>query len=115
MKKLIILAVLLVASQVFAEGLLQQTENMKDIQGAAPNGYLSQVLTVNSTTIDMSSNLWWGMYAPTACKFRLLPTTAKAAYPAFTMPATTLTGFLVNKNTKFVNFSGCTSGELYRH
>lgn len=112
MKKLII-ALLLLPTLAFAT-LLQKDSNGYVMQGAAPDGTLSQTLTVNSVTIDMSSNLWWGLYAPTACKVRLMPTTAKASYPTFTAPINTLTQRYINKLTPFVNFSGCTNGELQR-
>jgi hypothetical protein len=113
MKKLILI-LLLIPTISFAT-LLSKDGNGNIVQGAAPDGLLSQTLTINSATIDMSSNLWWGLYAPTACKVRLMPTTAKGAYPTFTAPVNTLTQRYINRNTPFVNFSGCTSGELQRH
>jgi len=92
MKRALILSVFMLCLAVtgaFAIGDLPTTTNGSWIQGPAPNGLLSQFLTVNSTTIDMSNNTWWSIMAPAAgCKYRILPTTAKGSYPAFTAPAT---------------------------
>jgi len=113
--KTLILAILLIASTAFAGGALEKdASNQLAIQGFAPNGLLSQVLTVNSTTIDMSNSLYWSLYSTTACKYRMMPTSAKGAYPQFTVPASERIGFVINRNTAFTNFSGCPSGELSR-
>jgi hypothetical protein len=82
------------------------------IQGAAPNGLLSEILTVASKTI--SKVLYWEVYNPATdgCKWRTMPTAAKGAYPQFTIPVATAKGYIVNKATPFVNFSGCTNGQL---
>ena len=115
MKKLITLALVLMATAAFAGGTLERDgSNSAIIQGYAPDGLKSQILTVNSTTIDMTNDLYWSLYSTTACKFRQMPTSAKGAYPQFTVPASERIGFVVHKNTKFVNYSGCTSGELNR-
>lgn len=114
MKKLIIAAILLITSSAFAAGVIQTDGQGQAIQGGAPNGFLSQLLTVNSTTVDMTNNIYWSLYSTTACKYRIMPTTAKGVYPAFTIPASERVSFVVNQNTKFINFSGCTSGELSR-
>ena len=98
-----------------AGGLLEKDGDNRPVNGAAPNGLYSAILTVNSTTTDMSGDIWWGVYAPsTGCKFRLTPTAAKGSYPAFTVPDGQVFGFIVNKATPFLNLSGCTSAERYR-
>jgi len=118
MKRALILSVFMLCLAVtgaFAIGDLPTTTNGSWIQGPAPNGLLSQFLTVNSTTIDMTNNTWWSIMAPAdGCKYRLLPTTAKAAYPAFTAPTAQAMGKLVNNLTPFANFSGCALAELER-
>lgn len=95
-------------------GGLQQDVTTNVVQGPAPNGTLSQILTVASTTVDATGSIWWGLYAPADCKYRLMPTSAKASYPQHTAPGGSLTGRVVNSATPFVNFSGCTGGELQR-
>lgn len=114
LRSVLTVALVLVVSAGYAASPLERDADRNVIQGPAPNGLLSQILTVNSTTIDMSKTTWWGLYAPTACKYRLMPTSAKGAYPQFTVPEAQTTSMLVNRNTKFVNYSGCTSGELSR-
>lgn len=117
MKKIMaVLIVLALATNVFAAGgLMEPDGNRRPINGAAPNGLYSVIMTVNSATIDLSDDLWWGVYAPSAgCKFRLLPTSAKGSYPAFTVPDGQLFGFVVNRATPFLNLSGCTLAERYR-
>ena len=110
MKKLAI-ALVLIATSCFAGGL--EIVDRIPVQGAAPNGFLSRLLTVNSTTIDLSKNIWWGLYAPsTGCKYRIMPTSAKGSYPQFTAIDGTITSRVRNSATKFVNFSGCTLAEL---
>lgn len=107
---------ILVASSASAnKGLLELDGNRIPVQGAAPNGLYSAIMTVASTTISVVDDAWWGIYAPTTgCKFRLLPTSAKGSYPAFTVPDGQVFGFVVNKATPFLNLSGCTLAERYR-
>ena len=114
MKKLIIMCSVLIASSAFAAGVLTSDQAGRVIQGAAPSPYLQQVLTVNSTTINVDGTLWWSLYAPAACKYRVLPTSAKGNYPAFTVPATTPVSQVLHNSTLFVNFSGCALAELSR-
>ena len=115
MKKLIIIMIVLASCNAFAAGVLQRDMGLAPVQMAAPNPYESQLLTVYSTTIDVSANIGWVLYSPTACKFRVLPTSAKSTFPAFTAPALATTSQAVHTNTKFANFSGCASGELSRY
>lgn len=111
MKKLII-ALIFIPSLALAGGAFQTDDNSRPIQGAAPNGLLSQILTIASTPINLVGKMWWSITSPTACKYRLTPTTAKGAYPQFTVYADTPTGWVVNSNTPFLNLSGCTNGQL---
>ena len=114
MKRLIVLALVLVATSAFAVSEPEKRGGIP-IQGFAPNASYQQILTVASTTIDISDNLWWGIYAPTACKYRLMPTSAKGTYPQFTVPATSPMGMVIHRaSTSFLNLSGCTSGEFSR-
>lgn len=115
MKFLAILLVIVPAT-VFAAGtgMLEKDLNGYAIQGGAPNGELSQTLTVASTTVDGTGSIWWALYAPVDCKVRIMPTTAKSTYPQFTAVGGVLTSRLVNRTTAFINFSGCAGGELQR-
>lgn len=122
MKKLILVTFIMAAMTAVTAfagngGTLEKDQNVQLIQGAAPNGFLSQILTVNSTTIDMRTNLWWGMYTPSTtatCKFRILPSTSKGSYPAFTAPGGERVAYVVHNLTRYVNYSGCTNSELMR-
>lgn len=84
------------------------------VQGAAPNGLLSSTHT-SSYTHDMTGKTWWGAFCAAECKGRLMPTSAKGAYPQFTIPAGAWYGEVVNSSlagktltqpTPFVNISG---------
>ena len=116
MKKLIILALVLIASTAFAAGTIEKTgEGNIPIQGFAPNGTLGQALTVNSTTVPMVGRMAFGVFVPsttTGCKLRMMPTTAKSTYRQATVPDSTWNVRVVNSASPFANFSGCTSGEL---
>lgn len=115
MKKLIIVALVLVASTSFAAGFLERDRDTVRIQGFAPDGTLGQALTVNSTTVDMTNALAFGVYVPsttTTCKVRTMLTTAKGSNRQRTVPDSVWNIQLVNKATPYANFSGCTSGEL---
>jgi hypothetical protein len=115
LRSIVTVAVLCLAvSSYSATPPLETDGNRNGVQGAAPNGLLSQILTVGSTTFDLSDNIWWGIYSPVACKYRLMPTSAKAAYPQFTILAGERLGVVRHKFTKFVNYSGCTGAELSR-
>ena len=83
--------------------------NQAPIQYIAPNGTLSQLLTVNSTTINMTGNAIYSVYYPTgtSCQVRSMATSTKAN-TAVPVPAAYIT-MAVNPSTPFVNFSGCTN------
>jgi hypothetical protein len=116
MKKLIAVFILMLGvssiSVAADKGKIEKDGNGIAAQGAAPNPTLSQVLTVVSTTLSKDI-LYWELYNPAAagCKFRLMPTAAKGAYPQFTIPSGESKGYIKSKAT-FVNISGCTNGEL---
>lgn len=109
-----IAAVLVMAVTAMAGGFLElDASNQRDIQGFAPNGSLGQTLTVNSVTVDMTGSLAYGLYAPsTGCKVRSMATSAKGTNLQRTVLDSQWTVRVVNRATPFVNFSGCTSGEL---
>lgn len=83
------------------------------VQGHAPTGSKDVTLTVASQTVNMTNDLSWSQYAPGACKFRTMSTATKAGI-AHTLPATTWNTRNVNATSPFLNFTGCTSGELQR-
>lgn len=117
MKKLIILVIcLLFTVCAWAGSTLPRDDsgNGTIIQGPAPDGLLSQFLTVNSTTINMTDRIWWQVTSPVDCKYRLLPTATatKGSYPAFTITAGTPKSMVVHRNSRFVSYSGCALGEL---
>lgn len=116
MKRIIVAAIIFATFTTVAwgSGLLPKDLNGNIIQGGAPNPFLVQILTVNSTTIDVSNNVWWTLYAPTACKYRIMDTTDVTGHPLLTAPALERTSELIHVNTKFVRYTGCTLGELRR-
>ena len=83
------------------------------VQNFAPDGGKTLLLTIASTPVDMTGDLGWQLYSPTACKYRLMPTAVKAG-SALTVPVTTSIERRVNSATPFLNFTGCTNGELQR-
>ena len=116
MKIIIALLMLCVTTTAFAAstGFAEKDLNGHILQGGAPNSALTQALTVVSTTVDMSGSIWWSLYTPNDCKFRITPTSAKDAFPQDTAVGGGRTGFLVNRLSPFVNFSGCTNAVLQR-
>ena len=111
-KALIVCALLTVASPAFAAKpeLPRDGQGMK-IQGFAPSGKKSVQLTVNSQNINHSDDIRWSVYTPTACGFRLMSTATKVGIK-HTLPANAVTERAVNSATPYVNYSGCTNGEL---
>ena len=115
MKKLIVLALVLISSTALAAGFLEVDKTATKIQGYSPDGTLGQALTVNSTTVDMTNAMAFGVYVPsttTTCKIRTTATIAKGANRQATVPDSVWNIRIVNKLTPYANFSGCTSGEL---
>ena len=113
MKKLIIAAILLTATSAFAAGFLQQDASQQTkIQGFAPNGLYSAVLTVNSTEFDFSSFLAYSVYAPADCKVRIKDSTTKTNHIQEPILGGQWNTIVVNKATPFADISGCTSGVI---
>ena len=112
MKKTIIaLSFMAMASTLFANGMPEMSNNGHAIQTFAPEGSFTTLLTVNSTTTDLTNKFMYGIYGTAAtCKFRLMPTSSKGTYVSAIAPATTWIIFAVNKTTPFLNLSGCTGG-----
>lgn len=111
MKRLLILAAIFCTATAFAgTGTLP---NINSVQTIAPNGKKDTTLAVTSQTVDMRGDAQWAVYATAACKFRTMSTATKAGTQR-TIPITTWTTRGVNSVTPFINFSGCTGGELQR-
>lgn len=107
------LALLAMASTVFAAGFLERDGDSTKVQVFAPNGNLGQALTVYSVTLDLTNAMMYGVYAPGAgCKVRVMDTTTKNGHFASTSVAATWTVRAVNRATPFLNLSGCTTGEV---
>ena len=114
MKKLII-AILLVASSVFAAGEPSTFGNGTIIQGCSFDGTESALLTVNSVTKDNSLYSCFAVYAPADCKIRLMATSSKTGSVSETVVGGIWSTFVVNKQTPFANLSACTSGNFRRN
>lgn len=107
------LMALMVSSVAVAGGFMERDSDKVAVQGFAPDGTLSQLLTVNSVTFDMSKRLAYGVYAPSAgCKVRSMATSAKGANVQRTVIDGQVTVRVVNRASPFVNFSGCTAAEI---
>lgn len=110
-----ILAVLCVSSAM-ANGDMPKDSDGTKAPIFSPDGRYVTLLTVNSTTTDLTSKFMYSVIGTAAtCKLRLMPTSAKGAYVSFPVPAAAWLTFAVNKNTPFVNLSGCTGGYLVQH
>jgi len=114
MKKLVIYGVIFASLIGVAFAGTGTLSNVNSVQTIAPNGKKDVTLTVNSQTVDMRGDAQWAVYATAACKFRTMSTATKAG-TARTIPITTWLERGVNPATPFINFTGCTGGELQRH
>jgi len=93
----------------------------RPVQTFAPNGSLSQILTVVSTNVDLRDNVMWALHAYSAdCNYRLMPSnlTGDAKIPYQAIPITTTGKTIIvrakNPATPFLNLSGCTNNFLER-
>jgi hypothetical protein len=115
MKKLIVAIFLLCSASAFANGVLQMNGNMNvPIQGFAPNGLSSALLTVNNVTYDMTNYLAFSVYSPADCKIRLTATSSRNGSISEPVIGGQWNTIVVNSSTPFASFSGCTSGYLRR-
>lgn len=115
MKFILIGLCLLLASNVFAANGDPGTFNQGQIvQGFAPNGLSSTVLTVASVTYDMKAYAAFSVYAPADGFIRFMTSTSKVGSIQEPVEVGHWNTFVVNKATPFVNFSGMTSGFLRR-
>ncbi len=83
------------------------------IQFFAPDGSLTQALSVASKTVNLSNNVLYGAYSGSGtCFIRLMPlsTSVKANYTQVPVPNTLWHVRAVNTKTPFANFSGCVAG-----
>ena len=115
MKYFITIMVLLIAAVAYAaKADLPVDGKGIRIQSFAPDGTKSAALTIAKQTVDMRDDIAWSAYTPTACKFRSMTTATFRDNALNTLPANTRTTMHVNAETPFINFTGCTSGELSR-
>lgn len=122
MRSLIFVIIMAVATSVCASTAVYQQGSILQHQGNGnavavqeftPNGKFDVLLTVNKQTVyDMREFIKWSIYSP-ACKFRVMSTTTKAGGWR-TVPATTYIIRGVHQETPFLNFTGCTAGEVQR-
>ena len=111
MKRIITLVLLLIATSAFANGTMPTDSLGNKWPVFSPNGATAVLLTVNSTTFDMTSYFAYSIIGTAAtCKMRLMPTSAKGAYVSISIPAASYMTFAVNQATPFLNLSGCTGG-----
>lgn len=116
MKKLIAIALLIISLAMYAyadKGPLTVDSFGVRVQGFAPNGKDSVALTINKVTVDMRDEITWSAYTPTACSYRAMSTVTRVGLKQ-TLPANTRTTMNVHPKSMFLNFTGCTSGELQR-
>ena len=83
------------------------------LQFHSPDSSKNIALTVASRTVDMADDLSYSVYTPSACKFRVMSTATKAGSQKALLAGGRLT-LGVKAGSSFINFSGCTNGELDR-
>jgi hypothetical protein len=109
----IIVCVLISVSAFAALPNLPRDKDGQKIQNFAPDESKKVALTINHTVTDVSNDIRFSLYTPTACKFRLLSTVTKVGVYS-TLPVNANTERVINHNTvlsKFLNTTGCTNGE----
>ena len=116
MRKLIIAALLMMASTAFAGGFMPRDSDKVKAPLFSPDGTTAALLTIASTTTDVTNSFMYSVIGTAAtCKMRLMPTSAKGAYVAITVPAASYLTYAVNPATPFLNLSGCTGGYRILH
>jgi len=113
---IVIFAYILTVPVAFALPELPRDGQGQKIQAFAPDMSKTSFLTVYSTLINISNDLRWNVYTPTACKFRVLSSATKIG-TALTLPANSFTEQVINRNSsvyKFFNSTGCANAELKR-
>ncbi len=83
------------------------------IHNFAPDGTKTVSLTAAKQTVDMTDDIGYEVYTPTACSYRSM-TTATVAGTLSTLPANARLQRYVNLTTPFISFTGCTNGEALR-
>jgi len=113
MKTVIVMVFLVFSvSLAFASGSLEvDSKHGMPIQGFAPNGLYSGLLTVNSITIDGTTRMALDIYSPIDAKIRLMATTSKTGSVSHTLIGGQRTTIIINRATPFVNISGATGGD----
>ena len=112
---LVVVAVVLVAGQAFARGPLEtDTEKAAAINGFAPSGLRSVVLTLYSAWFDMTKYAAFSATAPADCKMRLAATQSKSGTVSEPVYGNQWNTVVVSSETPWVNYSGCASGVLRR-
>lgn len=113
-KMLLLLALVLIPSIVFA-GSLAQTFDGLNIQGASSNPLANTLITDGySHTVSLKDAqgrkyTWFNMNynGSGTCLVRIMKTTTKVTYPAFPVSSQTTFGRVVNKEALYVNYSSC--------
>lgn len=115
MKKLLTLGLLLLASAALAaKPNLPADRGGQKLQGLAPDARKGSALGVASVTVDMTDDVGYTVYVPgSGCKFRTMSTATRAGNQR-TVPAGAWLERRIGAGSAFINFSGCTSGELQR-
>jgi hypothetical protein len=111
---LLVIALFLIACTAYGRDVLTRDNDRTKVPGLAPNATKSVFLTVNKQTVDMSEDIAYEVYTPTACKFRVM-STATVKGTTHTLAANERNIRNVNIKSPFLNFTGCTSGEILRH
>ena len=120
MKRLILVAVMLIAVNAFASGDLSRVSSALQFGGQPVQVFAPEVttaLTVNSVTIDLSNYIMYAVnpLAVATCYMRLMPTSTKSAtYIQAQIPANGWTIRAKNYTNPFLNMSGCTGGYLQK-
>ena len=112
MKNLYLLAclLLLAAGMAYADAIpsLQRDGDRTAVQGPAPKGELTTVLTAPGTVVDMSTSLGGGLYSSVDCRVRYLPAanSTKSGYVQSVVPGGQYYIRIVNKPVPSAGYTG---------
>lgn len=114
MKIIALILALFIATPALAGGLLAKDSNGHPVQGFVPDDSKTIMLGVAKQTVDMTNDLYWSLYSPTACKYRMMDSATVTGHSLQTAAADANTSRGRHPNFPFINFTGCTNGELQR-
>lgn len=114
MKKLIIVAILLIASLAYSAGDTIYNLRGQGVQTEAPNYFETFADSAIKHSFNLTANygtLYWSLYAPSGCTFAVTATSSTAGAVWHTIPALSRDGLATGYGKTFVHFSSCNLGQ----